>query len=297
LNRKVIKSDLLLLLTSAIWGFAFVAQRDAMDHIGPFLYNSLRFTLGCLVLLPFVLRKKTLFENSGEKSDPKLLLKGGILAGVILFCGASLQQYGLVTTTAGKAGFITGLYVVIVPILAILWRQRVAGVTWAGAILAGAGLYLLSIRNGMNMETGDLLILIGAFVWAAHVHVIGLYSPKVDPLRMAFIQFAVTGILSILVTAILEPVIFASIIEAWLPVLYGGVMSAGIAFTLQIFAQREVPSSHAAIIMSSETVFAAFGGWLLLGETMDSRAILGCSLMLLGILVSQLYKLEKKDPN
>jgi len=297
LNRKVIKSDLLLLLTSAIWGFAFVAQRDAMDHIGPFLYNSLRFTLGCLVLLPFVLRKKTLFENSGEKSDPKLLLKGGILAGVILFCGASLQQYGLVTTTAGKAGFITGLYVVIVPILAILWRQRVAGVTWAGAILAGAGLYLLSIQNGMNMETGDLLILIGAFVWAAHVHVIGLYSPKVDPLRMAFIQFAVTGILSILVTAILEPVIFASIIEAWLPVLYGGVMSAGIAFTLQIFAQREVPSSHAAIIMSSETVFAAFGGWLLLGETMDSRAILGCSLMLLGILVSQLYKLEKKDPN
>ena len=288
MSNRVIKSDLILLLTAAIWGFAFVAQRAGMEHIGPFTYNTLRFALGSLVLLPFVFTKFRIIETGHVDSgiEIKILLKGGVLAGIILFFGATLQQTGLVYTTAGKAGFITGLYVILVPIIGLFLRQRPGIGTWAGAILAVIGLFLLSVSETLTISRGDDLVLIGSFVWAVHVLIIGMYSKKVDPVRLAFTQFVICAVLSLVSALIFETFDLASIRLAAIPILYGGIMSAGIAFTLQVIGQRYAPPAHAAIIMSLEAVFAVLGGWWLLSETMTSRGILGCVLMLFGMLVS-----------
>lgn len=288
MSNRVIKSDLILLLTAVIWGFAFVAQRAGMEHIGPFTYNTLRFAHGSLVLLPFVITKFKIIKTDPVDSgfEIKILLKGGVFAGIILFIGASLQQTGLVYTTAGKAGFITGLYVILVPIIGLFLRQRPGIGTWFGAILALIGMYLLSVTETLTISHGDDLVLIGSFVWAVHVLIIGLYSKKVDPVRLAFIQFVICAALSLVSALIFETFDFDSIRLAAIPILYGGIMSAGIAFTLQVVGQRYAPPAHAAIIMSLEAVFAVLGGWWILSETMTSRGIVGCALMLLGMLVS-----------
>jgi len=284
-----LQADLLLLLTATIWGFAFVAQRMGMAHVGPFTFNGVRFALGALALLPLIARHRA---GGWRPALPlRTVLKGGGAAGAALFIGASLQQVGLVYTTAGNAGFITGLYVVIVPLLGLLWRQPVSAGTWIGALLATAGLYLLSITEGFSMAYGDLLELAGAVVWAGHVLLIGWLSPRMDPVELACGQFAVCSLLSLAAALLLEPVGMAGITAAALPILYGGLFSVGIAYTLQVVAQRHARPAHAAILLSLEAVFAALGGWLILGETLTPRALCGSALMLAGMLLSQLWEL------
>ncbi|MEE4111765.1 MAG: DMT family transporter [Desulfobacteraceae bacterium] len=297
MHKQHLKSDLLFLLSAVIWGFAFVAQRMGMDHVGPFTFNGIRFLLGALVLIPFIYSNRNSLpkesDGSGQVRNNRLVLYGG-LAGMAIFAGASLQQVGLVYTTAGKAGFITGLYVVIVPIMGLLWGQHTNTGTWGGALMAAAGMYLLSVNEDLTVSLGDLLELIGAIFWACHIHLIGWLSPKTDSLQLAFLQFMVCAAASLITGAVIETTSLAAIAAAALPIIYGGALSVGVAYTLQVVAQRYAHPAHAAILLSLEAVFAAVGGWLVLGEVMSGRGIVGCSLMFMGMLMSQLYGLATK---
>lgn len=286
MQRNVLKADGLLLLTALIWGAAFVAQRVGMEHVGPLTFNGLRFALGAASLLPLALRHSA--ATSGQLTGLKAL-GGGVLAGCILFSGASLQQFGLVETTAGNAGFITGLYVVIVPLIGRFLGQKPGLGSWVGAVLSAVGLYLLSVTADLRFNPGDLLVFIGAFFWAGHVLVIGWLSPHMNAARLSCLQFAVCSALSLLAACATEEIAWAGIMDAAIPILYGGFMSVGVAFTLQVVAQQDSPPAHAAIIMSLESVFAALTGWLLLGETLSHRGLVGCALMLVGMLCAQLW--------
>ncbi len=280
---KALRADALLLLTAAIWGLAFVAQRAGMEHVGPFVFNGIRFALGCLTLVPVLIARGTrLRALVADVRGPALL------AGLVLFLGASFQQVGIVYTTAGKAGFITGLYVVIVPLLARLWGRPVGAGAWSGALLAAAGMYLLSVRGGFGLAAGDGLVLVGALFWALHVLVLARWAPRVDPVVLALGQFATCSLLSLAVGLAHETTTLAGLRAATTPILYGGIASVGIAFTLQVVAQREAQPTVAAIVLSTEAVFAAIGGWLLLGEVLSPRGLLGCALMLAGVIVAQL---------
>jgi drug/metabolite transporter (DMT)-like permease len=292
MKTGTVKADILLLLTATIWGFAFVAQRVGMDFVGPFTFNAVRFALGSLSLLPLILLLQKKQTGSDIRQHPdganKSVWFGGLLTGGALFAGASLQQAGLVYTTAGKAGFITGLYVVIVPLLGLFWHQRPKIGTWLGAILAAVGLYFLSITKEFHISFGDLLVLIGAFFWAGHVLLIGWLAPRTDSLKLAAAQFAVCSLLSFLTALAIETMSIASIWQAAVPILYGGIGSVGIAYTLQVIAQRDAHPAHSAIILSLEGLFAAIGGWLLLGEVLSLRGLFGCAMMLAGMLFSEL---------
>jgi len=289
---STLKSDALLLLASAIWGFAFVAQRIGMDYVGPFTFNGVRFALGSLVLLPLILRngiRKNTSKKSTYHSSSKTLIFDGGLLGIALFAAASLQQVGMVYTTAGNAGFITGLYVVIVPILGLFWGQHLNTGTWIGALFAALGLYFLSVTDELTISFGDMLEIIGAFLWAAQILIVGWLSPKIDPIKLAFAEFSVCSLLSLVTAVILEEIALNNLLLAAIPILYGGVLSVGVAFTLQVVAQQNAHPAHAAILFSLESVFAAFGGWLILNETISFRGFVGCALMLSGMLLSQLY--------
>jgi drug/metabolite transporter (DMT)-like permease len=287
MDTRTIKSDGLLLVTAVIWGFAFVAQRVGMEFVGPFTFNGIRFALGSLVLVPFILMRNG--RRPATAGTGRLLTAGGGLAGLVLFAGASLQQVGLVYTTAGNAGFITGLYVVMVPILGLLLKHRTTAGTWAGAVLAAVGLYLLSITEAFTIARGDLLVLVGAFFWAVHVLIIGWLSPRMNPLKLAFCQFSACSVFSLITAVGFETATLGGIGQAAVPILYGGALSVGIAYTLQVVAQRNAHPAHAAILLSLEAVFAAVGGWIVLGETLTPRGLSGCALMLVGMLVSQLW--------
>ncbi|MBW2095050.1 MAG: DMT family transporter [Deltaproteobacteria bacterium] len=294
MDKRVLRADWLLLLTAVIWGGAFVAQRAGMDYVGAFTFNGVRFALGMLVLLPLAMRGS---KNSNPGADPGKQVRatrsqafwGGALAGLILFSGASLQQLGLVYTTAGKAGFITGLYVIIVPILGLFWGLKSSRGGWLGAGLAVVGLYLLSVTRDFTFAPGDLLVLLGAFFWAGHVLLVGWLSPKVNRLRLACAQYAVCSGLSLIVAGLAENMVLENILRASVPILYGGIASVGIAYTLQVVAQKYAPPAHAAIILSLESVFAAVAGWLILGEIMSLRGMIGAGLMLAGMLTAQLW--------
>ena len=289
------KSNILLFITAIIWGFAFVAQRAGMEFVGPYTFNAIRFALGALSLIPLmVLTKKSKFDyNKNETFKNNYFIYGGIVAGIILFLGSTFQQTGVVYTTAGKAGFITGLYVIFVPLFGIFLKNKTSPVTWFGAIIAVSGLYLLSVTESFSMGLGDLLVLVSSFFWAIHVLLIGKISPKTDPIKLAFLQFIICSLLSLIAALISETSTINNIYDASIPILYAGVCSVGIAYTLQVVAQREAHPAHAAIIMSLEAMFALIGGWLILDEIISLRGLLGCALMLTGMLVSQLYLLTK----
>ncbi len=286
------KSDLLLLLAAAIWGFAFVAQKIGMDYVGPFTYNGVRFALGALVLIPFIAFKKNP-ENIPHPDEKKYLFKGGSIAGVLLFAGVSSQQLGLIYTTAGNAGFITGLYVVFVPIAGLFLGHKTNWLIWTGVLLAGIGLYFLSVTADSQINKGDLLVLICAIVWTFHVLVIAKYSPLVDTLKLAFIQFVVCSLLCMSFAFIFDDVSIKGIIDAALPIAYGGFLSVGIAYTLQVFVQKNAHPTAAAIILSLESVFAAIGGWIFLSEPASLRGIFGAALMFAGMILAQINPRKK----
>ncbi len=281
-------ANLLLLITALIWGFGFVAQRMGMDHLGPYAFNVCRFLVGALSLLPllFFFRKK---EGGSIEFSPSFW-KFSILAGCALFGGATLQQVGIQYTTVGKAGFITGLYVVIVPILGLYLHQKIGRWTVIGCVLAVLGLYFLSIKKDFSMGWGETLVLIGAFFWAVHVQVIGsANNRKVDALRLALVQYLVCAGLNLILSLIFETVSINQMMQASGAILYAGVVSVGIAFTLQVIAQKRVDPSRAAIILNLEAVFAVLAGWLFFAEILSEREFLGCLLMFAGMMLSQLH--------
>lgn len=284
---RIYRADALLLLTAIIWGTAFVAQRVGMEHVGPMIFNGVRFGLGALILLPIALRGDT--RSPDRYKAGWRVLSGGGLAGLVLFIAASLQQIGLVYTTAGKAGFITGLYVVIVPLFGFFIGHQIGVATWLGAILAAAGMYFLSVTVAFTIAPGDLLELIGACFWAGHVLILGWLAPAINPIQLACGQFATCALLSLVAALATETITLAGLEAATIPILYGGVLSVAVGYTLQVVAQRNAPPAHAAIILSLEAVFAVVGGWFVLGESLGQRGILGCALMLTGMLVVQLF--------
>ncbi len=283
METRSIMNDLLLFLTAVIWGLAFVAQRAGALFIGPFWFNGIRFFIGSVSLVPVVL----LFSRKRNHGTGRDLLVGGVVSGVLLFLGSTFQQIGIHFTTAGNAGFITSLYVVFVPFIGIFFGFRSGRSRWVGAVCAVAGLYLLGMSRGLKLNPGDLLVLVCALFFALHVIALSYYSPKTDPLMLSCIQFGVTSVLSLIIAVFYEHPDMESIRGAAVPVLYGGIMSVGVAYTLQVIAQKRSHPAHAAILLSMEGAFAALGGWLILGELMNMREIAGCLLMLAGVLAAQ----------
>ena len=298
MQKGTFKADILLLTTATIWGFAFVAQRVGMEHIGPYLFNGIRFALGSLSLLPLIYFG---LGNGKSESAPQIpigrsaKIMGSLVAGMVLFGGASLQQVGIVYTTAGKAGFITGLYVILVPIIGLKLGRKTSTGTWLGAILAVTGLFFLSVTGQFTIAKGDFLVLLSAFMWAGHVLWISWLSPRMNPLILASSQFAICSVLSLITALALEPIVLSSILAASIPILFGGLFSVGIAYTLQVIAQRDAHPAHASILLSMEGAFAVLGGWLMLNEILSLRGIIGCALMLSGMLLSQLWEYTRSS--
>ncbi|WP_277372555.1 DMT family transporter [Pseudomonas sp. AA-38] len=286
--NPALRADLLMLLTAMIWGSAFVAQRLGMDSIGPFLYTGLRFALACLALLPVLM-----LLQRGKRQRPVALdrstLLGGVSMGLVLALGINLQQVGLLFTSVTNSGFITGLYVIVVPLLGLFIGQRSSLGIWLGASLAVLGMFLLSVGEGFSVAPGDWLQLAGAFVWGIHVLLVSFFASRHDPLRLALIQFVTCALISLLLAAIFETATPDGILAAAPAILYGGLLGVAVGFTLQVVAQQHAIASHAAIILSLEAVFAAIAGALLLGEVLALRGYLGCALMFAGMLIAQLW--------
>lgn len=282
------QANLMLLVTAAIWGFAFVAQRVAMEHLGPFTFNGVRFLLGTVSLLPliwFFSRRKPVARSA--EAQLSIWLAGGV-AGTILFVAAALQQVGLLYTTAAKAGFITGMYMILVPFLGIFLRHVTGLNAWLGAVIALIGLYLLSINEDFSMSRGDFLMFIGAIFWACHILWIDFIGHRVNALRLSAVQFLFCGLLSLSVAFWQETPRIENALAAWESVLFASFISVGIAYTLQVIAQKKAKPTHAAIIMSMEAVFAAIGGVMFLQEGLSVRGWAGCALMMTGMLLSQI---------
>jgi drug/metabolite transporter (DMT)-like permease len=293
MRSHALRADLLMLLTAMIWGSSFVAQRLGMDSIGPFLYSGLRFALAALILLP-VLRLLEGRSSAAVVPLNRQLLRGGALMGLALALGINLQQVGLLFTSVTNSGFITGLYVIIVPLLGLLIGHKTGLGIWLGASLAVVGMFLLSVGEGFQVASGDWLQLAGAFVWGVHVLLVGFFAGRHDPLRLALVQFVTCALISLLLALIFEEIQLQAIIAAGPAILYGGVFGVAIGFTLQVVAQKDAIASHAAIILSLEAVFAAIAGAWLLGESLELRGYFGCALMFTGMLVAQLW--PKKLP-
>jgi drug/metabolite transporter (DMT)-like permease len=292
MRSHALRADLLMIITAMIWGSAFVAQRLGMDSIGPFLYSGLRFGLAALILLPVLRWLETRSSNSTRAPLEPLnrqLLRGGVLMGLALALGINLQQVGLLFTSVTNSGFITGLYVIIVPLLGLFIGHKTGLGIWLGASLAVVGMFLLSVGDGFVVASGDWLQLAGAFVWGVHVLLVGFFAGRHDPLRLALVQFITCAVISLLLALIFEEIQWQSIIAAGPAILYGGVFGVAIGFTLQVVAQKDAIASHAAIILSLEAVFAAIAGALLLGETLELRGYFGCALMFAGMLLAQLW--------
>lgn len=291
---KKIKSTLLLILTAMIWGFAFVAQRYGANHLGSFSFNGVRFMIGAMSLIPVIF----LFEKDDIKDTKKLkkTFIAGIFAGLALFTASALQQVGIdMTQSAGKSAFITGLYSVVVPVASfILFKKRTNVCVWIGVVFAVTGLYLISLSGKTEVEVGDLVLLLGTFFWAAHILIIDHFVNDVSPLKFAFTQFLFCGVLGLTFAFITEMPSIESIKLAIIPLLYCGVMSSGVAYTCQILGQKDSDPTVATIVMSTESLIAAVGGAVVLGETMSTRGYIGCAIMFAGIIVSQL-EIKKKN--
>ena len=284
----------MLMLTALIWGAAFVAQSVSMDYVGPFTFNAARFFIGGLVLIPcmgFLKRwnKGEVQDHNDEKKRRKDGVMGGICCGAALFVASGFQQIGVAGTTVGKAGFITALYIVIVPILGIFLKKKVQASVWISVAAATAGMYLLCMTGGsLTIGRGDLSVLIGSVCFSFHILIIDHFSPKADGVFLSCVQFFTAGILALVPSVLLEHEELSSLMAAWMPILYAGVLSCGVAYTLQVVAQKDTDPVIASLILSLESVFSVIAGWLILGETLSAREMAGCVLVFCAILLAQL---------
>ena len=312
----------MLLLTALIWGTAFVAQSVGMDYVEPFTFNFSRYIIGALVLVPFAiisLKKKlsnfdsnnsshnnsnnnTVLEKSinVEKPNKKAFLNSSILGGIgcgVLLCVASmLQQYGILyTNSVGKAGFLTALYIIMVPIIGIFFKKKVKPLIWVCVILATVGLYLLCVKDGFSFEIGDIFLILCALVFSFHIILVDYVSPRGDGVTISMIQFGVSAVLCFLCALIFEHVSMANILRAWMPILYAGVMSCGVAYTFQILGQKYVEPTKASLILCLESVFATLGGWVILKEVLSLREAIGCIVVFIAIILAQFVQYNKTN--
>lgn len=311
MSRFAVRQSLLLLLTATIWGVAFVAQSVGMEYIGPFTFNAVRNLIGAIVLIPciWLLRKidggrsgkdatqnegavKGTFDRAGK--ERKMLIVGGVSCGVLLFAASNLQQFGIQYTTVGKAGFITAMYIVLVPILGIFLKKKVGARVWIAVVIAVGGLYMLCMTDGsFSLQKGDFLVLLCALVFSAHILTIDFFAPRADGVKMSCIQFFVCAVLSGICMFLFEEPDMALILQAWVPVLYAGVLSCGVAYTLQIVGQRGMNPTVASLILSLESVVSVIAGWAILGQALSGRELLGCGLMFAAIILVQLPERKK----
>lgn len=292
-----LKNSLLLLLTATIWGVAFVAQSVGMDYVGGFTFNMARSLIGSAVLLPVIWfmgrnsSKKA--EEAQGSSSRKDLLWGGLACGILMCLASNFQQFGIKYTTVGKAGFITACYIVLVPILGLFLKKKCSPFIWLAVAMSVAGLYLLCITDGFSIGKGDILVLICAVFFSFHILVIDYYSPKVDGVKLSCIQFLVCGILSGIPALIFEKPEMSAVLTAWQPILYAGVMSCGVAYTLQIIGQKNMNPTVASLILSLESCISVLAGWVILGQQLSAREIAGCVIMFVAIILAQLPQKEK----
>ena len=310
-----LKNNLLLVLAALIWGVAFVAQSVGMEYVGPFTFNAVRFLIGGLVLIPCIFffdrrekgeeapekretpsegrktlseEQKTLPEDQKTPERKKTLLIGGLCCGLCLTVASTLQQIGIMYTTVGKAGFITALYMIIVPVIGIFLGKKLALPIWVSVGLGVAGMYLLCITESFRINFGDLLVLLCSICFAGHILVIDYFSPRVDGVKMSCIQFFTCGIICAVPMFLTEHPSLTVILNAWQPILYTGVLSCGVAYTLQIVAQKGTNPVAASLLLSLESVFSVLAGWLILGQRMSAREIFGCVLVFAGIILVQI---------
>lgn len=294
MKKQQLRNSLLLLLTAAIWGVAFVAQSVGMDYVGPFTFNCVRSIIGGIVLIPCIFligkingqEKLSLLPES--KEERKTLLLGGVLCGVFLWAASNMQQLGIMYTTVGKAGFITACYIVIVPILGIFLGKKTGVGIWISVILAVIGLYLLCMTDSLTFHKGDLYVMICAVLFSGHIMVIDHFAPKVDGVKMSCIQFFVCGILTGVLMFLFEEPSFGALFEAKVPILYAGVLSCGVAYTLQIVGQKNMNPTIASLILSLESCISVLAGWVILQQAFSARELLGCVVMFAAIIIAQL---------
>ena len=302
-----LKNSLILLLTATIWGIAFVAQSEGGDAVGAFTFNSTRSLIGSLVLIPviFLLNKINPKDNKDESgvssensssgnifSRNRTLILGGISCGICFFLASNFQQLGIQYTSVGKAGFITACYIVIVPILGLFMKKKCSPFIWAAVAMALVGLYLLCITDGFSIGKGDILVLICAVLFSLHILIIDYFSPKVDGVKMSCIQFFICGVLSAIPALIFEHPQLSAFQGAWGAILYAGVMSCGVAYTLQIVGQKNMDPTVASLILSLESCISVLAGWIILGQKLSMREIIGCVVMFIAIVLAQLPQKE-----
>lgn len=293
MNKDNMRSNVWLLLAAIIWGVAFVAQSDAMNYVGALTFNGGRFFLGALVLLPLVMVNQHKLGREGRAQQRKPLLIGGLLCGTALAIATALQQYGLIETSAGKAGFLTALYVVLVPMIGLLFKRKVPFTVWIGAVVAVAGMYLLCINETFTLAVSDILILLCAVAFSVQITLVSHFSPQVDGVTLSCIEFFVAGALNMIPALFVEHNHIPSLMAAWLPLLYTGVLSSGVAYTLQMLGQKHAHPAIASLIMSLESVFAALAGWWILGDLLSARELWGSVLMFAAVILAQIPVKQK----
>lgn len=291
-----LRGNLLLLLAAFIWGVAFVAQKEGGTAVGDLTFNGVRSIIGGTVLLVAIpiLSKFGFVKLPADKGERKTTLVGGVLCGCALFLATNLQQVGISYTTVGKSGFVTALYIVLVPILGVFLRKRTTLFHWLGVLLAVCGLYLLCVQGERGVHIGDLLLLGCAFMFSVQILLVDYFVTKADGVCLSCIQFFTVGILNMPLMFVFEQPSLSAITINWLPILYAGVLSSGVAYTLQIVAQRDTHPTTASLLMSFESVFAVLAGWVILQEDLSTAELLGCGLMFAAVILAQLPTPKKK---
>lgn len=297
MKQTEVKSAILLFLAAFIWGVAFVAQSVGMEYVGPFTFNGCRFLLGGMVLTPFAFFRNKTLEKSKEfqaksveekKQYRKTMLLGGLCCGIAICIASSFQQIGMQYTSVGKAGFITALYIVIVPVLGIFMKKKVPVRVWVGAVLAAIGFYFLCITESFSINKGDALVFLCAICFSFHIMIIDYFAPKADGVALSCIQFWFSGMVSMILAFILEKPFLNNIIQAGIPILYAGIFSCGVAYTLQIIGQAGMNATIATLILSLEAVISVLGGWMILKEVLLGRQIAGCILVFAAVILAQI---------
>ena len=301
-ETRQLRGGAMLMLTALIWGTAFVAQSVGMDYLGPCAFTATRNFIGCVALLPVIalasrLRSGAQPEEAAPAPGKKALFGWGAACGLLLGGATLLQQAGMQTASAGKAGFLTALYIVIVPVLGIFLGRRPGLKVWIGVVLALVGAYLLSVKGGAGIASGDLLVIASAVVFSLHILVIDSVPAGVDGVRLSCVQFLVAGVFALVLALFLESFTWRGILSAWVPLLYTGVVSSGVGYTLQILGQRTVNPTVACLILSLESVFAALAGWAILGQALSLRELFGCALVFVAVILAQLPRKKGRAIN
>lgn len=290
MNRYTLRQSMILFMAAAIWGFAFVAQSVGMDYVGPYTFVTARNVVALAVLLPWVAAARRQRKKGGQRrSGRRSLIYGGVCCGICLFAASALQQFGMKYTTVGKAGFITAMYIVLVPVFGIFAKKKTGVKVWIAVAAALAGLYLLCMTKGdFQLQKGDVCILGCAAVFALHILVVDHFSPLVDGVELSCVQFAVNAVLGTVLMLLLEQPRMADLLAAWLPIVYAGALSSGVGYTFQIIGQKGMNPTVASLILSLESVISVLAGWLLLHQALTARELAGCALVFAAIILVQL---------